>query len=82
MGADELADLENDIKATGSDIAVDAERIREIEEEKVTLDLADPRLLELANESEAISAQVAVKAKVETALIEQAVRSVDQPDEA
>lgn len=72
MGADEIADLANDIKATGSDIAVDAERIQEIEEEKVTLDLADPRLLELANESEAISAKVAVKAKVETALIEQA----------
>lgn len=76
MGADHVADLANDIKATGSDIAVDAERIREIEEEKVTLDVADPRLLELANESEAISAKVAVKAKVETALIEEAAKRV------
>jgi hypothetical protein len=77
MGAGHLTDIANDVKATGSDIAVDAERIREIEEEKVTLDLSDPRLLELANESESISAKVAVKAKVETALIEEAARLVD-----
>jgi hypothetical protein len=77
MAADELTDLADDIKATGSDIAVDAERIREIEEEKVTLDPTDPRLLKLANESEAISAKVAVKAKVETALIEEAAKSAD-----
>jgi hypothetical protein len=77
MGADELTEFANDIKATGSDIAVDAERIREIEEEKVTLNLTDPRLLELANESEAISAKVAVKAKVETALIEEAAKAAD-----
>lgn len=77
MGADQLTDLANDIKATGDDIATDAERIRQIEEEKVTLSPGDPRLIELANESEALAAKIAVKAKVETALVEEAAKHAD-----
>jgi hypothetical protein len=37
-----------------------------------TLDPADPRLVDLANESEALAAKLAVKAKAETALVEEA----------
>jgi hypothetical protein len=79
VGADELKDLANDIKATGDDIATDAERIRQIEQEKVALSLGDPRLMELANESEALTARIAFKAKLETALVEEAAQLVETP---
>jgi hypothetical protein len=79
MGAESLTELQNDIKATGEDIATDAERIRQIEQEKVTLTAGDPRLIELANESEALAAKLAVKAKVETALVEEAAERSAHP---
>lgn len=74
MASEQLTNLASDIKATGDDIARDAERVRRIEEEKVSLDADDPRLLELANESEATSAKMAVKAKIETALVQEAAQ--------
>lgn len=79
MGTKRLTDIAADIKATGDDIATDAERVREIETEKVRLQADDPRLLELANESEAITAKMAVKAKVETALVEEAAAPTATP---
>lgn len=72
MGTKRLTDIAADIKATGDDIATDAERVQQIEIAKVSLRADDPRLIELANESEAITAEMAVKAKVETALVEEA----------
>jgi hypothetical protein len=72
MGTDGQHELEADIKATAEDIAADAERIRSIEAEKARLDPSDPRIIELANESEALAAKVAVKAQVETALVTEA----------
>lgn len=65
-------ELEADIKATADDIARDAERIRHIEDEKARLDPGDPRIVELARESESIAARLAIKAKVETALVSEA----------
>jgi hypothetical protein len=40
--------------------------------EKVSLSPGGPRLVELANESEALAAKMAVTAKIETALVEEA----------
>lgn len=79
MGPKRLTDIAADIKATGDDIATDAERVRQIETAKVRLRADDPRLIELAHESEAITAKMAVKAKVETALVEEAAAPTAGP---
>jgi len=79
MGTKRLTDFAADIKATGDDIATDAARVRQIETEKVSLRANDSRLVELANESEAITAEMAVKAKAETALVEEAASPVEGP---
>ena len=79
MDNERLTDLAADIKATGDDIATDAERVRQIETAKVSLPADDPRLVDLANESEAIIAKMAVKAKVETALVEEAAAPPTRP---
>jgi len=79
MGTKRLSDIAADIKATGEDIATDAERVQQIEMAKVSLRADDPRLIELANESESITAEMAVKAKVETALVEEAAASPMRP---
>jgi len=70
MASDELTELEADIKATAADIATDAERVLKIESEKATLRADDPRLAELARESESLTAKMAVKAKAETSLVD------------
>ena len=80
MGSKRLTDIAADIKATGDDIAADAERVRQIETEKVSLRADDPRVVGLARESEALTAQMAVKAKVETALVEEAAAARTRPE--
>jgi hypothetical protein len=72
MGTERLTELESDIKATADDMATDAERIRRIEAEKASLDPSDDRIVELAHESESLAAELAVKAKAETALVTEA----------
>ena len=67
-----LTEIESDLKATSDDIAADAERIREIELEKTGLAPGDPRLVELARESEAIAGRMLDKTKAETALVDEA----------
>lgn len=42
MGTKRLTDIASDIKATGDDIATDAERVRQIELEKVDLKRPGP----------------------------------------
>ena len=41
-----MSELENDLRATGEDIAADATRLAEIEDEKAGLEADDPRLVE------------------------------------
>ena len=78
MGTKRLTDIAADIKATGDDIATDAERVWQIETAKVSLRADDPRLVELANESEAVIAKMAVKVKAETALVEEAAAPAER----
>ena len=65
----ELSDLASDIRVTAQDVAADAGRIAEIETTKAALPATDPRLPELAEESEALAAKVALTTKMETALV-------------
>ena len=64
-----LTEMEHDIKATGEDIAADAARVHQIEKEKTALHADDPRLANLSRVSEELTARMADKAKVETALV-------------
>ena len=72
-------DLDNDIRATADDIATDAERIRAIESEKARLAADDPRLVDLARESEDLAAKLATKTRVETALVNEAQAEEPEP---
>jgi hypothetical protein len=65
----ELSDLASDIKVTAADVAADAARVAEIEKTKAGLPANDPRLPELAKESEELAARMALTTKVETALV-------------
>ena len=58
-----------DLKATAADVAADAERLREVEQAKGTLDPTDPRLPELAAEAEAIAQELPAKTAAQSELI-------------
>ena len=62
----------SDLKATSDDLAADARRVAAIEELKSDLDPHDPRMPQLAAESESITADMATKAEMETALVHEA----------
>jgi hypothetical protein len=66
-----LADAAEDLKATATDLAADAERLKQVEQEKVSLDPTDPRLRELAAEAEAIARDLPTKAAAQSELVEE-----------
>ena len=70
--SDGLTKLEQDLRATTEDLAADAARVKEIERRKGDLPADHPLTMELSEESEALTARMAEKAKVETALVEKA----------
>ena len=65
-----MDDLEEDVRATAQSIEADADRLAAIEDEKKTLNSADPRLLELSREAELISKRLVPKTVAERALVE------------
>jgi len=67
-----LSDIQEDLKATAEDIAADAERVRAIEATKAELPADDPRAADLAQQSESLIEKMARKARIETALIDEA----------
>ena len=60
-----MDELEQDIQATAQSIEADADRRAAIEDEKKTLESADPRLLELSREAELISKRLVPKTVAE-----------------
>jgi hypothetical protein len=66
-----LPDAADDLKATASDLAADAERLKQVEREKVSLEATDPRLKDLAAEAEAIAQELPIKAAAQTELIKE-----------
>lgn len=69
---DRLTELHEDLRSTAEDLAADAARVRQIETEKAGLHPTDPKVAKLAEESEELTAQMADKAKIQSALIEEA----------
>jgi hypothetical protein len=67
-----MSDLEGDFHATSEDIAADAARLKEIEDEKSGLDPADPRTQALSDESERIARRLVPKTVAERELTDQA----------
>jgi len=72
-----MSDLEGDFRATSEDIAADATRLKEIEEEKARLDPADPRAQELSEESERIARRLVPKTVAEREITDQANGGAD-----
>lgn len=68
-----MSDLEHDLHATSEDIAADAARLKQIEEEKTHLEADDPRVLALSQESEAIARRVLAKTVAEREIAGEAV---------
>lgn len=62
---------EDDLRATAESIVADAERLVEIENEKLVMSLDDPKVVELSDEAEAIAAKLAVKTAAEASIVEE-----------
>jgi hypothetical protein len=60
-----MSDLDHDLRATTEDIAADAARLKQIEEEKGRLRPDDPRVLALSQEGEAIARRLVPKTVAE-----------------
>lgn len=56
-----MPDLEGDLRATAEDIAADAAELKALEEEKATLDAADPRVQKLSAQSERLARELVPK---------------------
>jgi hypothetical protein len=68
-----VSDMENDLRATAEDIAADAARLAEIEEEKAGLETDDPRLVALSAEGEEIARRLVPKTAAESELAGEAL---------
>ena len=66
-----MPDAAEDLKATAADLAADAERLTQVEREKVSLDPADPRLKDLAAEAESIAQELPIKAAAQSELVQE-----------
>lgn len=63
-----VSELEGDLRATAEDIAADAAKLKEIEEQKADLDPADPHVRELSAEGERLARQIVPKTVAEREL--------------
>lgn len=77
-----MSDLEGDFRATTEDIAADAARLKEIEEEKSRLDPADARAQALSEESERLARRLVPKTVAERELTDQASDGAEEPPQA
>ena len=68
-----MSDLEHDLRATTEDIAAEAARLKQIEDEKSRLAPDDPRLLSLSEESEEIARRLVPKTVAEREMADEAV---------
>jgi hypothetical protein len=66
-----VANRDDDLKATAEDIAADAGRLEAIETQKAELDADDPRMVELAAESEQLARRIVPKTVAERELADE-----------
>jgi hypothetical protein len=74
-----MDDLAEDLRATTESIAHDAQRLRELELEKASLDLDDPRLQELSEEGRRLGERLAHSTRAEEQLVHLAADEEDSP---
>ena len=73
-----MSELEGDLRATAEDIAAEAARLKDIEDEKSRLSPTDPRLQALSEESEAIARRLVPKTVAEREIADLATERKDQ----
>lgn len=66
---------QEDLRATAEAIAADADRLRAIEDEKASLPIDDPRMLQLSDEAEAIARALLPKTAAQSELLEKAAEA-------
>jgi len=74
-----LNEIEDDLRTTAEAIIVDAEAIKDIEQEKLDLDADDPRIAGLADEAEAVAKRLLQEATVERELAAALAREAPRP---
>lgn len=70
-----MSDIEEDIRSLSDDLVADAQRLASIEEQKSRLDANDPRMDELAQESERLARGMVPKTVAERRLTEEVADS-------
>lgn len=65
-----MSDLHEDLRSTEDSIRHDADRLKNLEDEKAATDPADPRITELSEEAERLAAGLHDKATAERELSE------------
>jgi hypothetical protein len=66
---------QEDLRATAEAIAADADRLRVIEEEKASISIEDPRMIQLSDEAAAIARALLPKTVAQSELSEEAAES-------
>lgn len=66
-----MPDERDDLSATSEAIQADAQQLKDLEAFKNSLDAADPRVVELSHQIEALIRRIAQKARAETELSEE-----------
>jgi hypothetical protein len=67
-----MADVDDDLRATGETIAADAQRLTDVEREKATLEADDPRMTELSAEAERLAQRIVPLTAAESDLVAEA----------
>jgi hypothetical protein len=76
------SELDDDLRTVGEALIDDAERLKEIEQEKAGLDLRDPRLQELTAESERIVERLRIGTQAQGGLAREAEEARDEDADA
>ena len=63
-----MSEQHDDLRATAEDMIEDAEQLKQVEQAKLDLQPADPRLAELANEGERIVRRLGSKSQAQREL--------------
>ena len=67
-----MAEEDDDLKATVETITAEAERLADVEREKATLEVDDPRMTELSAEAERLAQRLVPLTEAETDLVTEA----------
>jgi hypothetical protein len=67
-----MSQTEDDLRAVAESLAVDAERLKSVEQTNATLPIDDPELAELTKESAQIIDEISTKGAHQEALVEEA----------